>query len=137
MSMSFLSLSLSLSPSQVSNWFINARVRLWKPMVEEMYQQEFQEASAADKDKDDQPTSETDAPKTDPSETRQPAEDMMVPTEYRCFMENPEMGLESEFSGGSAGTQAAGEVSLTLGLRRSENVPINMSHLSVRDFEAY
>lgn len=25
---------------QVSNWFINARVRLWKPMVEEMYQQE-------------------------------------------------------------------------------------------------
>jgi len=21
----------------VSNWFINARVRLWKPMIEEMY----------------------------------------------------------------------------------------------------
>ncbi|MED6120578.1 hypothetical protein PIB30_022240 [Stylosanthes scabra] len=29
---------------QVSNWFINARVRLWKPMVEEMYQQELKEA---------------------------------------------------------------------------------------------
>ncbi|XP_072990875.1 BEL1-like homeodomain protein 4 [Typha latifolia] len=29
-----------LSKNQVSNWFINARVRLWKPMVEEMYQQE-------------------------------------------------------------------------------------------------
>lgn len=28
---------------QVSNWFINARVRLWKPMVEEMYQQETNE----------------------------------------------------------------------------------------------
>ncbi|KAK8481914.1 hypothetical protein V6N12_016102, partial [Hibiscus sabdariffa] len=27
----------------VSNWFINARVRLWKPMVEEMYQQETKE----------------------------------------------------------------------------------------------
>lgn len=25
---------------QVSNWFINARVRLWKPMVEEMYTEE-------------------------------------------------------------------------------------------------
>lgn len=25
---------------QVSNWFINARVRLWKPMVEEMYMEE-------------------------------------------------------------------------------------------------
>ncbi|XP_047310065.1 BEL1-like homeodomain protein 2 [Impatiens glandulifera] len=29
-----------LSRNQVSNWFINARVRLWKPMVEDMYQQE-------------------------------------------------------------------------------------------------
>jgi hypothetical protein len=26
---------------QVSNWFINARVRLWKPMVEEMYVEEM------------------------------------------------------------------------------------------------
>lgn len=29
-----------LSIDQVSNWFINARVRLWKPMVEEMYKEE-------------------------------------------------------------------------------------------------
>uniref|UniRef100_A0A6N2K6W1 POX domain-containing protein n=1 Tax=Salix viminalis TaxID=40686 RepID=A0A6N2K6W1_SALVM len=29
--------------SQVSNWFINARVRLWKPMVEEMYLEETKE----------------------------------------------------------------------------------------------
>ncbi|WOL18260.1 hypothetical protein Cni_G27053 [Canna indica] len=34
-----------LSRSQVSNWFINARVRLWKPMVEEMYLQEMKELS--------------------------------------------------------------------------------------------
>ncbi|KAK1321621.1 hypothetical protein QJS10_CPA03g02007 [Acorus calamus] len=32
-----------LSRSQVSNWFINARVRLWKPMVEEMYMEETKE----------------------------------------------------------------------------------------------
>ncbi|KAK1274227.1 hypothetical protein QJS04_geneDACA017353 [Acorus gramineus] len=32
-----------LSKSQVSNWFINARVRLWKPMVEEMYMEETKE----------------------------------------------------------------------------------------------
>ncbi|KAK8518748.1 hypothetical protein V6N12_011993 [Hibiscus sabdariffa] len=32
-----------LTKSQVSNWFINARVRLWKPMVEEMYKEEFAE----------------------------------------------------------------------------------------------
>ncbi|KAL1192298.1 BEL1-like homeodomain protein 7 [Cardamine amara subsp. amara] len=33
-----------LSRGQVSNWFINARVRLWKPMVEEMYKEEFTDA---------------------------------------------------------------------------------------------
>ncbi|ONK64365.1 uncharacterized protein A4U43_C07F25050 [Asparagus officinalis] len=32
-----------LTKSQVSNWFINARVRLWKPMIEEMYKEEFGE----------------------------------------------------------------------------------------------
>lgn len=29
-----------LTRSQVANWFINARVRLWKPMIEEMYKEE-------------------------------------------------------------------------------------------------
>ncbi|KAL8166088.1 hypothetical protein V2J09_007587, partial [Rumex salicifolius] len=33
-----------LTRGQVANWFINARVRLWKPMVEEMYKEEFGEA---------------------------------------------------------------------------------------------
>ncbi|XP_028777558.1 LOW QUALITY PROTEIN: BEL1-like homeodomain protein 1 [Neltuma alba] len=32
-----------LTRGQVSNWFINARVRLWKPMVEEMYLEEMKE----------------------------------------------------------------------------------------------
>ncbi|KAK9269831.1 hypothetical protein L1049_025404 [Liquidambar formosana] len=30
-----------LTKNQISNWFINARVRLWKPMIEEMYKEEF------------------------------------------------------------------------------------------------
>lgn len=30
---------------KVSNWFINARVRLWKPMIEEMYKEEFGDSS--------------------------------------------------------------------------------------------
>uniref|UniRef100_A0A7N0UNV7 Homeobox domain-containing protein n=1 Tax=Kalanchoe fedtschenkoi TaxID=63787 RepID=A0A7N0UNV7_KALFE len=33
-----------LTRGQVANWFINARVRLWKPMVEEMYKEEFGES---------------------------------------------------------------------------------------------
>ncbi|URD97098.1 POX [Musa troglodytarum] len=32
-----------LTRSQVSNWFINARVRIWKPMVEDMYAEEMME----------------------------------------------------------------------------------------------
>ncbi|KAH9603362.1 hypothetical protein KSS87_010640 [Heliosperma pusillum] len=32
-----------LTRSQVSNWFINARVRLWKPMIEEMYNEELKD----------------------------------------------------------------------------------------------
>ncbi|XP_058739688.1 BEL1-like homeodomain protein 9 [Vicia villosa] len=33
-----------LSRNQVSNWFINARVRLWKPMVEEIHMLESQQS---------------------------------------------------------------------------------------------
>ncbi|KAG6663252.1 BEL1-like homeodomain protein 4 [Carya illinoinensis] len=41
-----------LSRNQVSNWFINARVRLWKPMVEEMYQQEKKDVDQEDTDQE-------------------------------------------------------------------------------------
>ncbi|KAJ9170803.1 hypothetical protein P3X46_018880 [Hevea brasiliensis] len=41
-----------LSRNQVSNWFINARVRLWKPMVEEMYQQEAKEEEGGEEDRE-------------------------------------------------------------------------------------
>ncbi|KAF5750902.1 BEL1-like homeodomain protein 9 [Tripterygium wilfordii] len=36
-----------LTRSQVSNWFINARVRLWKPMVEEIHMLETRQAQKA------------------------------------------------------------------------------------------
>ncbi|XVF61948.1 hypothetical protein PTKIN_Ptkin08bG0176100 [Pterospermum kingtungense] len=44
-----------LSRNQVSNWFINARVRLWKPMVEEMYQQESKEEKGDNKERERNP----------------------------------------------------------------------------------
>ncbi|KAK6115403.1 hypothetical protein DH2020_007672 [Rehmannia glutinosa] len=106
-----LSRQTGLSKNQVSNWFINARVRLWKPMVEEMYKQEFQDEVVPPGDA---------APSA-----------YVPPPEYQY-----NFGL---FGGGEnfvrAGTQA-GDVSLTLGLRHSENVP-RMSQLSITDFEAY
>ncbi|CAL4943689.1 unnamed protein product [Urochloa decumbens] len=45
-----LAVTTGLSRSQISNWFINARVRLWKPMIEEMYKDEFSEGSAVSRD---------------------------------------------------------------------------------------
>ncbi|KAJ9166056.1 hypothetical protein P3X46_020857 [Hevea brasiliensis] len=38
-----------LTRNQVANWFINARVRLWKPMVEEIYKEEFADSEANSK----------------------------------------------------------------------------------------
>ncbi|BBN20333.1 protein MpBELL1 [Marchantia polymorpha subsp. ruderalis] len=38
-----LASATGLTRSQVSNWFINARVRVWKPMIEAMYLMDFPE----------------------------------------------------------------------------------------------
>ncbi|XP_023518458.1 BEL1-like homeodomain protein 4 [Cucurbita pepo subsp. pepo] len=52
-----------LSRNQVSNWFINARVRLWKPMVEEMYQIEGKDET--DHSHQQQPSKDDDDDTTD------------------------------------------------------------------------
>ncbi|XP_031485484.1 BEL1-like homeodomain protein 3 isoform X2 [Nymphaea colorata] len=41
-----LAMQTGLTRNQVSNWFINARVRLWKPMIEEIYREEIEQAEA-------------------------------------------------------------------------------------------
>ncbi|XP_024373238.2 uncharacterized protein [Physcomitrium patens] len=57
----FLARKTGLTRQKVSNWFINARVRLWKPMVEELYEDEFAPRSETD---------ETDGPVEQQSDTR-------------------------------------------------------------------
>ncbi|KAL5219537.1 hypothetical protein ABZP36_020221 [Zizania latifolia] len=42
-----LAVTTGLSRIQISNWFIDARVRLWKPMAEEIYNDEFSGDSAS------------------------------------------------------------------------------------------
>ncbi|KAJ0981808.1 hypothetical protein J5N97_010063 [Dioscorea zingiberensis] len=84
-----------LSRNQVSNWFINARVRLWKPMVEEMYQQEAKdegedrEQGEGSHQRQQSPTQqqqqqhqrpENNAPENDPS---------LVPTSISMHQRNP------------------------------------------------
>ncbi|PON97432.1 Homeodomain transcription factor [Trema orientale] len=64
-----------LTRSQVSNWFINARVRLWKPMVEEMYLEEIKEQEQnGSGDKMSKSNEDSDSKSTAPKE-KSPAAD--------------------------------------------------------------
>ncbi|XP_031487554.1 BEL1-like homeodomain protein 6 isoform X1 [Nymphaea colorata] len=81
-----------LSRSQVSNWFINARVRLWKPMVEEMYKEEIGEAEA-DSNSSSENAAKDDDSKRDPKETelqgnRQTTADKNLASENRGLKTN-------------------------------------------------
>ncbi|KAJ4964887.1 hypothetical protein NE237_016736 [Protea cynaroides] len=58
-----------LSRNQVSNWFINARVRLWKPMVEEMYQKEAKEEGGERETERSQPGQSSSSAQTPTSTT--------------------------------------------------------------------
>lgn len=119
---------------QVSNWFINARVRLWKPMVEEMYLEEQKDGGAADekeavqnqnmRNEDEKPTQEQlvriDSEclssiinnKNDPKKSK---------TTLQHHHHNAYDGaMELDFSSSYATTHhhSAGGVSLTLGLHQ-------------------
>ncbi|XP_057463756.1 homeobox protein BEL1 homolog [Actinidia eriantha] len=72
-----------LSRSQVSNWFINARVRLWKPMVEEMYIEETKEGEnmgMASSDDNGRPN-----PHQARSEDQKPTPDQLVRIDSECL----------------------------------------------------
>lgn len=110
-----------LTRSQVSNWFINARVRLWKPMVEEMYteevkphqQQGSQHQNIAGKTKHVKPPKPKEAAETEiKNNTSSTAADIAM------TMEGMEQ-FRPPYSGNG--------VSLTLGLQHCENLS-NMSN---------
>ncbi|EXB36701.1 BEL1-like homeodomain protein 9 [Morus notabilis] len=138
-----------LSRSQVSNWFINARVRLWKPMVEEIHMLETRQAqkSAQREDRNanrssDHMQSANSLASENPSTSTHRVQD----TSKRTRNELPNMPVGSEemnlsyetlpshLQVGAAGMSMAGSgngVSLTLGLHQnngiglSEPFPIN------------
>ncbi|XP_073305485.1 BEL1-like homeodomain protein 2 [Primulina huaijiensis] len=151
-----LSRQTGLSKNQVSNWFINARVRLWKPMVEEMYQKEFQDevqhggAAAAQTPMHNSPPGgrrlEVNAPENDPTkETNNLIHGLSLvgattsaPAASGGFPPS-EYWPQAKFGGGGSmvrGGSQAGDVSLTLGLRHSENMP-RMSQFSIRNLGTY
>ncbi|XVF08178.1 hypothetical protein REPUB_Repub06bG0203600 [Reevesia pubescens] len=138
-----------LSRSQVSNWFINARVRLWKPMVEEIHMLETRQAQKASQKEDrnankscdhlssanslasENPSTSTQRVQDTPSKrTRSELPDIPVRSEplnlsYNSLSGHPHVGVGVSMAGGSGG------VSLTLGLYQnngiglSEPFPIN------------
>ncbi|CAK7335589.1 unnamed protein product [Dovyalis caffra] len=78
-----------LSRSQVSNWFINARVRLWKPMVEEMYLEETKEQDNNIASSDGVPDLDENIngrPNQNPSSTDQkPTPDQLIRIDSECL----------------------------------------------------
>lgn len=181
-----LSRQTGLSKNQVSNWFINARVRLWKPMVEEMYQQETKEEETDQEEDQEQQQqekqaqipmhdkntnmatssattmplssvrSEFNANERDPSKNiinyRQYAlgnQLVMLQSDdtatastsnhhYFTAVDAVDLVANSNAANTAAfGSQQAGDVSLTLGLRHSENVPRKPAQFQLRDFGAY
>nr|GMD49798.1 BEL1-like homeodomain protein 2 [Ipomoea batatas] len=121
-----------LSRSQVSNWFINARVRLWKPMVEEMYQQEVK---VGDDDSenimdsgDDDTVAQTPTPNAVMTAT---SADAVVAaaagkrSEINAAHESDPslLAINTQYTCHRRGTPDSGNVSLTLGLRHAGNLP--------------
>ncbi|KAL8058940.1 hypothetical protein ABFX02_03G055200 [Erythranthe guttata] len=150
-----LSRQTGLSKNQVSNWFINARVRLWKPMVEEMYQQELQDHEVQPSTAQEPSTSMiSTTTTTGPSSSLTPTHNTASALQENDPSLNHTVHYRGKNPAGGAGPQppeyryfmtrdaaeagvGGGDVSLTLGLRHSENHVPRMSRLSIRDFEAY
>ncbi|KAG0452963.1 hypothetical protein HPP92_025627 [Vanilla planifolia] len=75
-----------LSRSQVSNWFINARVRLWKPMIEEMYNEEIREHEAQLSGQKDHRNN----PKSSHSSSSQEGAEEQKPLQAELLLSDPE-----------------------------------------------
>ncbi|KAL0344511.1 UNVERIFIED_CONTAM: BEL1-like homeodomain protein 9 [Sesamum radiatum] len=139
-----------LSRNQVSNWFINARVRLWKPMVEEVHMLETRQGQK-DSQTDEQPANRlndhlptscsvqcknasTSIQKVGEFPLKRTREDQFTGTPavsdqplnlpYDKFLNHPQLGI------GVSNCSGGGGVSLTLGLHQNgmglpESYPIN------------
>ncbi|KAF5729626.1 hypothetical protein HS088_TW21G01793 [Tripterygium wilfordii] len=127
-----------LSRTQVSNWFINARVRLWKPMVQEMHTLESQHHDQIPSEAVNQIAN---TPLDPPSSANQ-----FMPKRFRT--EFPDVSAQTEvpmnmyFSNVSGNLPIGGSrgVSLALGLRWNDAIDManqfNRENNSGLDFES-
>ncbi|MED6211925.1 BEL1-like homeodomain protein [Stylosanthes scabra] len=128
-----------LSRSQVSNWFINARVRLWKPMVEEIHMLETRQAQKNTQREDHSRSKTSDhLPSDNTLASENPstsAADKFQDAPYkRAMNELPSMPIrtQEQVNLACAGNQQVGigvsmgnasnSVSLTLGLHQNHGI---------------
>ncbi|KAF2296154.1 hypothetical protein GH714_036402 [Hevea brasiliensis] len=134
-----------LSRTQVSNWFINARVRLWKPMVEEVYKLASQQVQVPLEAANHNTCLLPDFPVEKLSQTAQPqnAENIHIQTK-RSRNELADISMQRQeqkhasFNNSSSHYQTAisgsNGVSLALGLHQnigidlSRPLPMNIAH---------
>uniref|UniRef100_A0A1J3IM80 BEL1-like homeodomain protein 6 n=1 Tax=Noccaea caerulescens TaxID=107243 RepID=A0A1J3IM80_NOCCA len=123
-----------LSRGQVSNWFINARVRLWKPMVEEIYKEEFTENDSNSSSENTPKMSETGPPASAEEDRAQEfSEDRTKPDHGHgygveaCGMVQGDqmdggrfMAVEPTYHVAEMSRFGGGGVSLTLGLQNPQ-----------------
>ncbi|KAG6511012.1 hypothetical protein ZIOFF_029061 [Zingiber officinale] len=131
-----------LSRNQVANWFINARVRLWKPMVEEMY---LQESNAEEEEEEELPLPEDGMDGKDQRTHSPPlgsGDGASAGTSWRHdhhggYLRPSSSEIAGEEKSGGGGGGGCGDVSLTLGLRHSggggRGSSEKSSKLTVRD----
>lgn len=130
--------------NQVSNWFINARVRLWKPMVEEIHTLETRQAQKVSQNEErianrsndhlhssnsfpsENPSTSTTRVQDTPSKrTRNEFPTIPVGSEepanlsYNGLSNHPHLGVGVSMAGGSSG------VSLTLGLYQNHGIGLS------------
>ncbi|KAF5447399.1 hypothetical protein F2P56_032954 [Juglans regia] len=127
-----------LTRSQVSNWFINARVRLWKPMVEEMYSEEIKEQEQSSPQ--DNITNKRESNKESGSKTISPQESAAIRIDQTkglqskpetftnpsfCSTEISNSSMSTSPMGGSIQTQSAINLIGSSNMQRSPKKPRN------------
>ncbi|KAI8573637.1 hypothetical protein RHMOL_Rhmol01G0292700 [Rhododendron molle] len=128
-----------LSRNQVSNWFINARVRLWKPMVEEIHMLETKGSAESNSNMGQtdgkQPAAEGPSrPNYDGQPTLEPGRwNQEKRSRVECRI--PE-GIDGSLMGFVPYQRSGLEIGLTLGLRQSaETAQQQQQQLQQQEYE--
>ncbi|XP_073011400.1 homeobox protein BEL1 homolog [Typha latifolia] len=126
-----LSRQTGLSRSQVSNWFINARVRLWKPMVEEMYMKEMKEEGEPQDSTNENPNPSIDK-KLPPKQLLVGSDSLssVVDGSHQRLSGSSDFNIaELDFSSYNkyGGQSLGGSISLTLGLQHHSGGGMSLS----------